>query len=62
MDGVLAKVWNRSSNKARNPDPNSEFHQCLFDSKIGTIKTVLPLTESKRCPKVTCTKVIKSLK
>lgn len=48
MDGVMAKVWNGSSNEGHNPVPDSEFHQWLFDSKIGTIKTVLPLTESNR--------------
>lgn len=44
MDGVLANVWNGSSNKGHNPVPDSECHQWLFDSKIGTIKT---LTEPK---------------
>lgn len=48
MDGVLAKVWNGGSNEGHNPVPNSECRRQLFDSKIGTVKTVLPLTESKR--------------
>lgn len=67
MDGVLAKVWRWSLNEGRDPVPNSEFRQRLFDSKRGTIKTVLPLPESKRqnnayrCPKATYSKVIKSL-
>lgn len=48
MDGALAKVWNGRLNKGHNPVLDSEFHQWLSHSKIGTVKTVLHLTESKR--------------
>lgn len=42
------RVGNESSNMGHNSVPGSEFHQWLFYPKIGTIKTFLPLTESKR--------------
>lgn len=52
QDGRWMLFWpgfgNKSSKTGHNSFPGLEYHQWLFDPKIGTIKTFLPLTESKR--------------